>query len=109
MDWNEKPRKRGKCLHRIVSVAWIDADEDSGWQTYNKKSAWIIKTIGYLIEMPKKKTDFIVLANSHLPDANEWSGTTRIPKGMVLSVETLMKSVSCGEMNEDSGNTRHPD
>jgi len=109
MDSNEKPRKRGKCRHRIVSVAWVDADEDSGWQTYNKKSAWIINTIGYLIEMPKKKTDFIVLANSHLPDTNEWSGTTRIPKGMVLSVETLMKSVSCGEMNEDSGNTRHPD
>jgi hypothetical protein len=106
---SKRKRKNDKCRHIVVAVYWIDADEDSGWQTYTNKSAWIIKTIGYLIAMPKKKTDFIVLGNSHLPDTDQWSGVTRIPKGMVLSVETLVKNVLCGETNEDSGNPRHPD
>ena len=96
-----------KCRHTIISVQWIDAEENSGWETYKKKYPWIISTIGYLIELPKNKADFIVLANSHLPDTNQWSGVTRIPKGMVLSVKTISKGVLCGEQYEDFSNTGH--
>ena len=106
---SKRKRKDGKCRHSIISVRWIDSAEASVWQGYSDKPAWVIRTVGYLIALPKKKTDFIVLGNSHLPDTDQWSGVTRIPKGMGLSVDTLMKNVSCGETNEDSGNPRHPD
>jgi hypothetical protein len=89
-------------------VSWVDADEESGWQNYLKKPAWVIHTIGYLVERPKVKTDFIVLANSHLPDTGCWSGINRIPKGMIVSIKTLLKNIPCGESYEsDTGNTRH--
>jgi hypothetical protein len=86
-----------RCLHRVVKVSWIDAEEEAGWNEYKKKPSWVIHTIGYLVELPKRKTDFMVLANSHLPDTNSWGGLNRIPKGMILSVETVLKSVRCGE------------
>ena len=97
------------CRHTIISVQWIDAEENCGWETYKKKDPWVISTVGYLIELPKNKAEFIVLGNSHLPDTNQWSGVTRIPKGMILSVETISKGVSCGEQYEDFSNTGHPD
>jgi len=98
-----------KCLHRLVRVKWIDADEDSGWQEMPKDHdpTWIIYSVGYLVSMPKRKTGFVVLANSHLPDVGQWSGISRIPKGMVLGIETLMSKIPCGTY-EDTGNTRHP-
>ena len=98
-----------KCLHRLVRVKWIDADEDSGWQEMPKDHdpTWIIYSVGYLVSMPKRKTGFVVLANSHLPDVGQWSGISRIPKGMVLEIETLMSKIPCGT-HEDTGNTGHP-
>ena len=98
-----------KCLHRLVRVHWVDADEDSGWRevTKDQDPTWIIYTVGYLVSMPKRKTDFVVLANSHLPDVGQWSGISRIPKGMVLETETLMSKIPCGTY-EDTGNTGHP-
>lgn len=99
-----------KCTHDIVKVSWVDADEESGWQMYNRRAAWVIHTIGYLVERPKKKTDFAVLANSHLPDTGCWSGLVRIPRGMILSITTLIKNAPCGgEINENFGNSRHAD
>lgn len=89
-----------------MRVAWIDADEKSGWQEHKVDSPWVIYTIGYLVALPKLKTDFYVLANSHLPDANQWSGITRIPKGMVLSAETLMARLPCGKVLDE--NTSNP-
>jgi hypothetical protein len=99
-----------KCFHRICKIEWIDADEKSGWLEYGSKeeseSPWVIYTIGYLVTIPKTKKGFYVLANSHLPDTNQWSGITRIPKGMVLSFETLMSRVPCGKLlDENSSNT----
>ena len=98
-----------KCLHRLVRVHWVDADEASGWRevTKDQDPTWIIYTVGYLVSMPKRKTDFVVLANSHLPDVGQWSGISRIPKGMVLEIETLMSKIPCGTY-EDTGNTGHP-
>lgn len=97
-----------KCLHDIVRVHWVDADEESGWQTYTKKEPFVIHTIGYLVEKPKTKYEFIVLANSHLPDVDTWSGLNRIPKGMVLRVETLFRNVPCGkDFNANTCHTRH--
>ena len=97
-----------KCLHDIVKVSWIDADEESGWQEYNKEAAWVIHTIGFLVEKPKLKTDFVVLANSHLPDTGVWSGLCRIPRGMVLSITTVVKNTPCGgAIDENTGNPRH--
>jgi len=95
-----------KCLHRIVRVSWIDAEESSGWSEHTEEAPWIIYSIGYLVSMPKRKTGFVVLANSHLPDVSQWSGLSRIPKGMVLSVETLMHKVPCGTY-ENTNHTRH--
>ena len=89
-----------------MKVGWIDADESSGWSEHKEEAPWVIYSIGYLVSMPKRKTDFIVIANSHLPDVSQWSGLSRIPKGMVLSVETLMHKVPCGAY-EDTGHTRH--
>ena len=95
-----------QCLHDLVSVSWIDADEESGWATYTKKPAWVIHSVGYLVERPKLKNDFVVLANSHLPDTGCWSGLSRIPRGMILSITTLLKKIPCGgEINENSGNS----
>lgn len=97
-----------KCVHDLVMVSWIDADEESGWQKYEKKPTWVIHTVGYLVERPKTKTDFVVLANSHLPDSGCWSGINRIPRGMIMSIKTLIKGVSCGEFYEsNSGNSGH--
>ena len=95
-----------RCLHQIVQVAWIDAEEEAGWHEHKQKIPWVIHTIGYLVELPKRKTDFIVLANSHLPDTNTWGGLNRIPKGMILSVKTILKNVQCGEeCGANSGNS----
>ena len=97
-----------KCFHRICKIEWIDADEKSGWHEYKEESdlPWVIYTIGYLVSIPKTKKGFYVLANSHLPDTNQWSGITRIPKGMVISLNTLMKRVPCGKLlDENSSNT----
>lgn len=97
-----------KCFHRICKIEWIDADEKSGWHEYKEESdlPWVIYTIGYLVTIPKTKKGFYVLANSHLPDTNQWSGITRIPKGMVISLETLMKRVPCGKLlDENPSNT----
>ena len=101
-----RKQKSFKCRHKIVSVAWIDADESSGWEKYKKESPWIINTIGYLVELPKKKNDYIVLANSHLPETESWSGLNRIPKGMVIEVKTLLTTAECGYslMDDDSLN-----
>jgi hypothetical protein len=89
------------CTHDLVKVGWVDADETSGWtnlEDYKKKNpSWIIHTVGYLVEKPSKKTDFYILANSHLPDTGVWGGLNRIPKGMVVSVEVLLKKIPCGE------------
>ena len=85
-----------KCSHDIIRVEWIDADEKAGWEVYEKKPARVIYTIGYLIEKPKTKGEFLVLANSHLPDEDEWSGLSRIPKGMILGMETLITAAPCG-------------
>ena len=93
-------------LHKIVKVSWIDADEDSGWSPYKKESPWVINTIGYLIEKNKRKNDFIVIANSHIPETNVWSGISRIPGGMVIKMETLSTAASCGYalMDDDTLN-----
>ena len=98
------------CTHDLVRVGWVDADEKSGWHTYNKdEPTWKIYTVGYLVEKPKTKTDFIVLANSHLPETNEWGGLNRIPKGMILSIETISKAIPCGETHGNaSNNPRRP-
>jgi hypothetical protein len=94
------------CRHDLVMVSWVDAEEEGGWQIYVKKPAWVIHTIGYLVEKPKFKHDFVVLANSHLPDTGCWSGLNRIPRGMIMSITTLLKKIPCGgEISENSGNT----
>ena len=99
-----------KCRHDLCKIGWIDADETSGWtnlKDYKKKNpSWIVYTVGYLVERPSKKTDFYILANSHLPDTGAWGGLNRIPKGMVVSVEVLLKKITCGEpVDQDSSNT----
>jgi len=97
-----------KCSHKILRCSWIDADEDSGWTTYEKKAPWVVNTIGYLVELPKKKSDFLVLANSHLPDQNHWSGLTRIPKGMILGIETLLTAAPCGYSLKNDDTSDNP-
>jgi len=96
-----------RCTHRLIRCRWIDAEESSGWEEYKKEKSWVIHTIGFLVDSPKKKTDFLVLANSHLPDTDEWSGLTRIPKGMILGVDTLIRGMPCGvPLEEPSNNSR---
>jgi hypothetical protein len=95
-----------RCCHRLVIASWIDADEEGGWSHYKEKPSWIIHTVGFVVATPRKKTDFLVLANSHLPDTDSWSGLSRIPKGMLLSVETIRKNVHCGEFYDS--NTGNP-
>lgn len=95
------------CNHALVRVSWIDADHTAGWQELKKEKPWIIYTVGYLVSSGKKKTDFVVLADSHLPDTDHWGGLNRIPMGMVLGIETLVESIPCGRTYEDSRNTRY--
>lgn len=97
------------CNHQVVRVSWIDADQHSGWHDLKdvNKKAWVINTVGYLVSSGKKKTDFVVLADSHLPDTDQWGGLNRIPMGMVISIETLVESAPCGQFHEDSRNPRH--
>lgn len=91
-------------------MSWIDADEESGWQSYGKTPAWLIITVGYLVDIPIKSTEFFVLANSHLPETGEWSGISRIPKGMVVDIKKIKKSMPCGRsLDEDFGDTGHSD
>jgi hypothetical protein len=97
------------CKHSVVRVSWIDADDTAGWAEFKKSKTWIIHTIGYLVSSGKKKTDFVVLADSHLPDLDQWGGLNRIPRGMVLEVETLVESTPCGHFYENTRHTRHPD
>jgi hypothetical protein len=95
-----------KRLLRLIRCAWIDADEDSGWREYTRDSAWVIYTVGYLVESPKRKTDFLVLANSYLPETGTWSGISRIPKGMIISIETLINKMPPGyKLADTSCNT----
>lgn len=86
------------CRHDLIIVSWIDAEEEAGWNVLEEEPSWIIKTVGFLISKGRKRTDFIVMANSHLPwgDDETYSGITRIPMGMVLDVEVVAKKVSCG-------------
>ena len=91
-----QPHDKRKRLLRLVRVAWIDADENSGWQEYKRDPAWVIYTVRYLVERPKRKTDFMVLANSYLPETDTWSGISRIPKGMIISTETLLNKMPPG-------------
>jgi hypothetical protein len=95
------------CRHSVVRVSWIDADDSAGWQELKKEPTWVIHTVGYLVSSGKKKTDFVVLADSHLPDLDQWGGLNRIPVGMVLGIETLVESVPCGQIYEDTRNPRH--
>ena len=87
-----------KCRHDLIAVSWIDAEEEAGWTVLEEEPSWIIKTVGFLISKGRKRTDFIVMANSHLPwgDEETYSGLTRIPMGMVLDVEVVARKVSCG-------------
>jgi len=97
------------CLHSVVRVSWIDADNVSGWTEFKEEAPWVIHTIGYLVSSGKKKTDFVVLADSHLPDTDQWGGLNRIPMGMVLAIDPLLESVPCGRKYENTRNSRHPD
>jgi len=99
MKANDKKR-----LLRLIRCSWIDAEEDSGWRQYTRDPAWVIYTVGYLVERPKRKTDFLVLANSYLPETDTWSGLTRIPKGMIISTETLINKMPPGYTLGDSTN-----
>ena len=41
-----------------------------------------------------------------LADTGCWSGLNRIPRGMIMSITTLLKKIPCGgEISENSGNT----
>lgn len=105
---NSSARKQKmNCKHSVVRVSWIDADNVAGWQEFKDEAPWVIHTIGYLVSSGKKKTDFVVLADSHLPDTDQWGGLNRIPKGMVLSIDTLLESVPCGRKYENSRNSRY--
>ncbi len=87
-----------RCTHDVCIVSWMDAEEEAGWSELGDESPWIIKTIGFLVSKGRKRTDFIVMANSHLPwgDDESYSGITRIPLGMVIGVEVIARKVSCG-------------
>lgn len=100
-------KQKMNCKHSVVRVSWIDAENSAGWQEFKDEAPWVIHTIGYLVSSGKKKTDFIVLADSHLPDTDQWGGLNRIPMGMVLGIDTLLESVPCGRKYENSRNPRH--
>jgi len=95
------------CRHSVVRVSWIDAEQFSGWSTLKDETPWVVFTVGYLISSGKKKTDFVVLADSHLPDTDQYGGLNKIPKGMVLEIETLVEAVPCGHFYENTRHTRH--
>ncbi len=101
-------QKTVTCTHSVVRVSWIDADQSSGWSDFKSKAPWVIHTVGYLVSSGKKKTDFVVLADSHLPDTDQWGGLNRIPMGMVLEIQTIAESVPCGHFYENTRYTRHP-
>ena len=109
IDPRSGEQEKMTCEHRVVRVSWIDADDTAGWAEFKESKPWVIQTVGYLVSSGKKKTDFVVLADSHLPDLDQWGGLNRIPMGMVLGVETLVESAPCGHFYENTRHTRHSD
>lgn len=72
-----------------VTVYWIDADNDAGWQDHDEEAdnvAVELDSTGVFVSVGPK---FITLSFSWNKDADQWLGKHRIPIGMVTNIESL--------------------
>jgi hypothetical protein len=72
-----------------VSIAWVDADHDSGWQPHDPEAddeAEEMFSEGPLVSVGYK---FITISNCYNSGAKEWLGKHRVPLGMVTDIEIL--------------------
>ena len=74
---------------KLVEIHWIDAEGHAGWSQDNPDDdkPIVIKTYGLLVRRTKQ---WIIHADTYLPDTKEWGGKGKIPAGMVKKVKHLM-------------------
>lgn len=73
---------------KLVEISWIDAEQSSGWSHDDPKDdkPIIIKTYGLLV---RKTKDWVIHADSYLPDTKTWGGRGKIPTGMVRKIKVI--------------------
>jgi hypothetical protein len=89
------PVKSRKVDYRydLVQVVWDDAHSLAAWEedTDAPLEPCHILTIGFLIREDEK---YIKVADSYVIDGTDFSGTTQIPKGMLIDVKVLKKKAT---------------
>jgi len=74
---------------KLVEIHWIDAEAEAGWSEDDpaKDKPTILKTYGLLV---RKTKDWVIHADTYIPETKVWGGKGKIPAGMVKKVKTLM-------------------
>lgn len=84
----KKNPKTIKPKYPIVWVIWDDAESDSSWS--EEPTAPLgpthATTMGFLVRDEK---DYILVADSYFKDSKIISGTTKIPRGMIVEMTEL--------------------
>lgn len=73
---------------QLVLISWVDAEESAGWSDHRPEDeeVLILHTVGLLV---KKTKDWVIHANTYLPDTKLWGGKGKIPRGMVKSIRVI--------------------
>lgn len=73
---------------KLIEIHWIDAETEAGWSYDDpeKDNPVIIKTYGLLV---RKTKDWVIHADTYLPDTKAWGNKGKIPAGMVVKIKTI--------------------
>jgi len=73
---------------KLVCVEWVDAEADAGWSRDDPKDdkPMVLKTFGLLV---RKTKDWVIHADTYLPDTKMWGSKGKIPTGMVRKIRVI--------------------
>ncbi len=72
----------------LVAVTWDDAEVDAGWDKVGEPKEALVLTVGFLV---KKTRKHLVIAASVTTGEHNTNQRIQIPRGMLVSMETLRK------------------
>ena len=75
------------CTHRLVRVAWTDADQKAGWGEHRREKPEILYTYGLFVDKDK---EYLYIADTHV-EGDEWGGINKFPRGSVHEMTTVAK------------------
>ena len=73
---------------KLVEIHWVDAEAEAGWSRDDPRDdkPVILKTYGLLV---RKTKDWVIHADTFIPDTGHWGGKGKIPVGMVKKIKVI--------------------